>query len=126
MTGTAPADPALPLDPGWVGRDRAPGLERGALLARAAAAAEALAAGVPHALERLVAAAEDLDDALGADGAIAADPPGTGLRAPAALLARDDLGDLLVTLSAAGVDAEERARLALLLAARLRAAGAGP
>lgn len=98
------------------------------LLARAAEAAEALAAGAPRALEQLVTAAEALDDAL---GAAEAQRPGPGrvTLAPASSsappLTRDELGDLLVTLAAAGVDADERSRLALRLAAGLRAVGAG-
>lgn len=122
MTGTAPADPTVPRR---VGRDLDPGPARSALLTRGAAAAEALAAGEPHALEHLVAVAEALDHALGVEEATAADR-GTGVRTPTAGLSRDELGDLLVTLSAAGLDAEERSRLALVLAARLRAVAAVP
>ncbi|HEY3437936.1 MAG TPA: hypothetical protein VGK35_09630 [Actinotalea sp.] len=116
MTGTAPADPR---PTGRVGRESHEAPTTADLIDRAAHSAEEVAAGAPHALERLVAAVEELDDVLGADG-----PEGGG--APAAGFSRDELGDLLVTLSAAGVDAGERTRLALRLAAGLRATGAGP
>lgn len=104
MTGTSPA-----ADP----------------LTRGAEAAEALAAGAPRALEQLVTAAAALDDALGVAEAQRRGPGRVTRASSAPPLTRDELGDLLVTLAAAGVDADERSRLALRLAAGLRAAGAG-
>ena len=88
-----------------------------ALLTRAADAAEALAAGAPGALDELTAIVEALDGLL-------VSGPGTNIGALRGPLTRDELGDLLVTLAVAGLDADERTGLALRLADRLRAVGA--
>ena len=102
---------------GWPLGPPADGPATAALLTGAAEAAEALAAGRPGALERLVAVAEALDATWGAE-------PGAGPGRAGSVLSRDELGDSLVTLAAAGVDADERSLLALRLAAMLREARA--
>lgn len=114
MTVTRPADPPARRR---VGREGV----TASLLARAAAAADAVAAAAPHALEHLLATAEELDAVLGDTLGDAGDHS-TG----ASPLSRDELGDVLVTLSAAGLSAGERGRLAAGLAARLRATRPAP